>query len=34
MYNFTVPVDERTLLEARDTDYNITGELTVMYTVD
>jgi len=31
MYNFTVPVDERTLLEARNTDYNITGELTVIH---
>ena len=33
MYNFTVPVDARTLVEARNTDYNITGELTAMYTV-
>jgi hypothetical protein len=34
MYNFTVPVDARTLVEARSTDYNITGELTVMHSVD
>jgi len=34
MYNFTLPVDARTLVETRNTDYNITGELTVMHTVD
>jgi hypothetical protein len=34
MYNFTVPVGARTLVEARNTACNITGELTVMHTVD
>jgi hypothetical protein len=34
MYNFTVPVDARTLLEARNTDYNRTGELMFMHTAD
>jgi hypothetical protein len=32
MYNFTLPVDARTLLEARNTGYNSTGELKFMHT--